>query len=369
MHKEFADRPIPLELPSVAGWKEVPIREQKSLIQFGPFKRRDEPLVPLGPFSENDAIFTRSIYGGEGIESPYREHPLVGSLITMFVSEGVAKQLKTAQKLLPAGMYFVVFDAYRDYAVQQSLFDRYFGDLRNLHPDWQEDELLTETQKYVSLPSKDPTRPSPHNTGGAVDLAIFQLPASIDQHVKEINRELAGFNNDREWQRAYLLEMRRIALMREHAQMVDFGTPYDWGGPEAALNYFERLAEERSLTPQEEIGRGNRRLLYHVMTQVGFEPYEDEWWHYNSKRSQMGAKTAGLLYVEYGAARLSAANIKHEVMRKNHRLGSIRMLEGSHVGGKLGIISEFYMVAERAVRETGDLRISSFPEAAMISPP
>ena len=347
---------IPLTLPSVTGWKEVLIKES------------GEKLVPLGPFSDNDQIFTRSIYVGEGTESPYINHPLRGSLITMFVREGVAEQLKFAQFLLPNGMYLIVFDSYRLLEVQQSLFDKYFGDLQKKYPDWDNNQLLNETQKFVSLPSADPTRPSPHNTGGAVDVAVFRLPRSVDRRIKEINEKLPLLDNN-DWQSAYLLEMGKIALIREHIQMFDYGTPFDWGGPEATLNYLERLAETRRLSLQEEIARQNRSLLYHTMTAAGFEPYEEEWWHYNSKRAQMGAKTAGLPFAEYGAINLSAENLVHEEMRSNHRLGSIRMFGRKREEfGPADRLPKEFDVAFQAVLKTGDIRFSGLPEAAIISP-
>lgn len=351
------ENPIPLNLPSVAGWKEVTIKENGEL------------LVPLGPFSENDAIFTRSIYAGEGIESPYGDRPLRGSLITMFVRETVAAQLRTAQTLLPQGMYLIAFDAYRTLDVQQSLFDQYFGGLKGKHPEWNNEQLLTETQKYVSLPSIDSTRPSPHNTGGSVDVAIVQLPIDMVEQTNAINERLIEVV-DKNWEEAYLLEMRRIALMRKHAQMLDFGTPYDWGGKEAALSYLECLAEERDLTAPEKIAQENRRILYHTMMQAGFEPYPDEWWHYNSKKSQMGAKTAGLPVAEYGAIGLSDENIAHEVMRKNHWLGSIFMINRKRegTGNGSGLVPVAFGVVFQAVSETGDIRFSRFPQAARISP-
>src|SRR3989344_1057836 len=177
VERSLLEQPIPLELPQVSGWKEIPIKECR------------EPLVPLGSFSEYRDIFTDSIYFGERFDSPYIEPSLEGGLCTIFARKSVAEQLRKAQKLLPQGMYLVVFDAYRTLQVQQSLFDGYFQDLRQLQPEWSNDQLLAETQKYVSLPSTDPNKPSPHNTGGSVDLTIFQLPSEIDQKVKEINQQ------------------------------------------------------------------------------------------------------------------------------------------------------------------------------------
>ena len=230
----FRDQePIPLNLPSVSGWKEIPIKEGGEL------------LIPLGPFSPQNKIFTRSIYGGEGTESPYRKSPLIGGLISVFVREDVARDLSVAQDLLPNRMHLVVFDAYRPLEVQQSLFDKYYTDLKDFNPNFTEQELLEETQKYVSLPSTDKSKPSPHNTGGAVDLAIFSLPQDVDILVKEIDSQLENLP-DNNWQLAYMLEMRKIALIRTNMKMLDFGTLFDWGGSEAALNHYEQISQSKS---------------------------------------------------------------------------------------------------------------------------
>lgn len=349
------DRPVPLETPSVLGWKEVPIKEN------------GEPLVALGPFSDNDEIFTDSIYFGERSNSPYTTTTPEGSLITMFVRRDVAEQLKKAQRILPQGMYLVVFDSFRTIEVQQALFDKYFRELQDQNPDWSNDQLLTETQKYVSLPSTDPIKPSPHNTGGSVDLAIFQLPKEIDDRVKQINQKIAEHGGN--WQEIYKLEMQKIALIRNNAQLLNFGTPFDWGGEEAAISFFEKQATLRDLRPEEEEARDNRRILFNVMSSAGFEPYADEWWHYNVRKSQMGAKTVGLQQAEYGAVALSQDNLKHEKMRKDHRIGSIRILEGARFVGKVNVLDEAFKVAQQAVSETGDPRFTSLPQAAVIAPP
>ena len=357
VERSLLEQPIPLELPQVTGWKEIPIKECR------------EPLVPLGPFSEYRDIFTDSIYFGERFDSPYIEPPLEGGICTIFVRKSVAEQLRKAQKLLPQTMYLVVFDAYRTLDVQQSLFDGYFKALRQLCPDWSNDQLLAETQKYVSLPSKDPTKPSPHNTGGAVDLMIFYLPEEINQKVKEINHQLK--RRGITWQEEYLLEMEEIAQIRKNARLLNFGTPFDWGSKEAALNYYECQAQIRSLTPQEEEARVNRRLLYNVMKAAFFEAYPDEYWHFNSHKSQMGAKTARSKVAQYGAATLSEKNLEHERMRRDHRLGTIRILQGwvRPVGKVYDPLKEHFKVAKEAALETGDPRITSLPKAAVISPP
>lgn len=350
------DRPIPLELHLLAGWKEIPVREN------------NEPLVPLGPFSDNDEVFTHAIYFAEKKDSPYPASSLEGSLITMFVRQDVAQRLKKAQSLLPKGMHLIALDTYRKLEVQQSLYDVYSNGLKELHPDLSTEQIAAETQKFVSVPSTNPDRPSPHNTGGAVDLAIFKLSDEIETRVQNINQEISRLG-DNEWAKVYRLEMRKIGLIEQNMQPLDFGTRFDHAGERAALNYYEKLAQERPLTEGDQKIRDNRRLLYNVMREVGFQPYQDEWWHYNSPKSQMGAKSAGLNYAEYGSIDLSSENEKFEMMRRQHWLGSTRIFNND-IGPKFGIypFSPVMLAAKAGVRESGDLRNTNWPTAEIIKP-
>ena len=277
--KELENTPLPT-IPSVAGWKEISVNEG------------GEKLVPLGLFSDFSEIFTSSIYFGEHENSPYTTAELEGSLLTSFIREGGAKALKKAQELLPENLYLVVFDPYRTLKVQGSLYEQYYRELKELHQDWNEEQLATETQKYVSIPSDNPARPSPHNTGGSVDVAIYELPQG--KHFDGSNPE----------------------VVQMHGKLLDFGTPFDHGDKEAALSYLEQLAKEQALTPEEEDAMKNRRILYKVMIEVGFEPYQDEWWHYNSKQSQMGAKTSGALEATFGGIQLNSEHLAHEEKRR-----------------------------------------------------
>ncbi|MCL5090853.1 MAG: D-alanyl-D-alanine carboxypeptidase family protein, partial [Patescibacteria group bacterium] len=336
----FLESPIPLEFLPLSGWKDVPIQEN------------GESLVALGSFSNSVEIFTHGIYFGEKADSPYSFGSLNGGLITMFVRQGVAEQLKEAQRRLTKGMHLIVYDAYRTLAVQQSLYDQYFSGLKTFHFTWTKDQLSSETQKFVSIPSVNPCQPSPHNTGGAVDVAIFKLPEKIEIVVQKIDQELVQLG-EKSWQRVYQLEMRKIGLIEMNMQLLDFGTRFDFAGIEASVNYFEKLAVVRKLSSKEEEIQKNRRLLYNLMKAVGFEPYEDEWWHYNSKKSQMGAKIAGLNYAEYGPIALSADNLEYEKMRSGHWLGSIKIFEKG--------ISPEKSAAEAGVLEVGDIRKTKSP--------
>lgn len=307
----FAEAEIP-RLISVSGWKEVPI--QSSI----------EPLVPIGLLS-NFNIFTSSIYFSEHQNSPYAPDQLGGSLITIFVRLSVARRIMDAENMLPTGYHLIAFDGWRPLEVQKSLYDEYYRSLRLKFLNWEEDKLAAETQKYVSLPSNNFAKPSPHNTGGAVDLAIMKLPDDAEDKLQLLLAKSADDAID------------RAKIMLSFAKLLNFGTPFDWGGPEAALRYFEDLAVQKNLNKVESEALASRRMLYHLMRAVGFEAYEDEWWHYNAPESQMGAKTAGLAVASYGAIEISGSDFQFELSRRK--------------------------LAEKIGRDT------VFPKAAIIKPP
>ena len=154
--------------------------------------------------------------------------------------EGVARQLQAAAETLPPGWQLVVFDAWRPLAVQQQLFDRYKAELRGAHPEASEQALEQAAQRYVALPSADPARPSPHATGGAVDLS----------------------------------------LRDETGALLDMGTPFDAFDERSRTRYFvKRLEGDGALARREATCLENRRLLFHTLARAGFTNYPEEWWH------------------------------------------------------------------------------------------
>ena len=165
----------------------------------------------------------------------------------------------------------------------------------------------------------------------------------------------------------YELQMRKIRLINENAKMLNFGTRFDYGGKEASLNYFEKLSKERSLTTEEKEAQFNRRLLYNSMIVAGFEPYGDEWWHFNSRKTQMGAKTAGFKHAEYGAITLSEKNLIHEKMRVDHRIGTLKIYQGIGYQNP-SVNTALFEAATKGASESGDLRLVVLPEVEMIEP-
>jgi zinc D-Ala-D-Ala dipeptidase len=206
---------IPKPVP-MAGWKELPINEC------------GEPLVHLNPLAPK-LIFVRSGYAHQGI--PGASHEL-------YARESVANRLIQAAEVLQVirpNARLQIEDAYRPYEVQAVLFEDIKADLRAKYPRWREETFDRRAQKYVSKPSKDPLKPAPHITGGAIDLTII-----------------------------------------ENGKELEMGTVWDYFGPKASTAYFERAARR----PQT-LYRDNRRLLFYVMTRAGFTNYPEEWWHFD----------------------------------------------------------------------------------------
>ncbi len=346
--------PIP-EASPLAGWKEIPIVETEL---------SNEPLVPLGVFSGHRKIFTSSVYANEHHNSPY-DNGLDGSEVAVFVRESIANKLDTAADMLPWGCHLMVMDAYRTLEVQAALYRQYEDGLKQKHPDWTADQLSAETQKYVSVPSHDSTRPSPHNTGASVDVVIIQVDDDTQREIDAIDAEFRILSRGN-WEREYELEMKRSELLRRNGKMLHFGTRFDYGGSEAALRHYE---DREDLTPEDEEAQKNRRLLYGVMTQAGFEPYADEWWHYNDPASQMGAKVAGRDYAEYGAIELSEENKEFATMRRYHHLNSVRLSQGVEWTPPKGL-EVHYELARRAVQGNNPKNIWRMTDTAdKIEPP
>lgn len=174
----------------------------------------------------------------------------------------VAEMLKRAQRRLPKGYRLLVMSAWRSLKEQQEMYHRLYQQLRSKHPEWPENILRRETNRFVHPP--DHPVPPGHCTGGAVDLTI----------------------------------------LGRDGQLLDMTSPYSWQrGPCEADVVTATFSNGIS-----ETARRNRQLLIGVMSAVGFTNYGGEWWHWSYGDSawawRLGRKTAlyGLawpdLYVE-----------------------------------------------------------------------
>jgi D-alanyl-D-alanine dipeptidase len=161
--------------------------------------------------------------------------------------QNVCRSLMLALEALPAELGLVLIESYRDYNSQKQLFitecERLAGltGYRGMAPD----RIKELASHFVS----DPDLYSPHLTGGALDVALFD-PATRD----------------------YL----------------DTGSKFV--NDATALTNYPNLSD---------IQKQNRLLLSQAMQAGGFVNYPFEWWHF-SLDEKYYAFTKGLPYAQYG---------------------------------------------------------------------
>lgn len=353
MNNHALYRPIG-ELGSVDGWNQLPIEEC------------GERLVPLGVFSDYPQIATDSIYVGERHSSPYSCTQLRNAMFAIFVREGIAKRLAKVTTFLPSEHMLLVWDAYRPLTVQQALFDYYVSVLEKkeiLHY-----QAVVDAQRFVSIPSNDPSKPPPHNTGGAVDLTIIRFSEKDWREMERLMGIVRMVETSGNWRQIYTAEMARQQLIREASKPLEMGTVFDGVRPETVTRFYENLdpaffgeMERRCLT--------NRRLFWNAMTAAGFSNYPEEWWHFDFG-NQFDAIRTGRKAI-YGAAVFSKENEDWEAMRRGHYFGSVAIGERCHPAeavNKLGEVNmhEYYPFVRDITMRTGHLKYTVHPQAAVL---
>lgn len=196
-----------------------------------PIEETNEELIPASYIPEK--IIVRPFYYLEGIK---------GSLPECYLRSTVLDKLLLAADYLRTGYKFIIFDSWRPYRIQKRLFEIYLNKLEKKNPDEKIDYLKKMVSKYVAPPSTDKNAPSPHITGGAIDISIVD----------------------------------------DKGKLLNMGTKFDEANERSNTRYYERLkVKQGSLNSKENEFLYNRRLLYNIMTDVGFTNYPEEWWHYD----------------------------------------------------------------------------------------
>ena len=156
----------------------------------------------------------------------YQRHGFPAAVGGCYVRESVAVRLGEVADYLPEPFGLAIFDAWRDPALQGFLYDRVYGDdpaVPGLPPG------------FVAQPSSDPFQPSPHSTGGTVDLTLS-------------------------W----------------NGTPLALGTDFDEFSELAYTGAFESSAGEVAAR----IPRDLRRMLVSAMHTRGFVVLAREWWHF-----------------------------------------------------------------------------------------
>ncbi len=263
----------------------------------------------------NPPIFCTNDYASK-LDNSGNENPLLGTALSQYVRESVAERLSDVQRQLPRGYRLIIYDGWRSLETQFAAYTLCFdsivdtlvasGVLPSNDISQEMREIISrETQKYISLPSPMPAMtnptpesveegkkiPAPHNTGGSVDVAIVRID---DEALEELERLEKELSSETDLVKRGKLNFELAAIYRLHATLPDFGTDFDFAGQESGLTHFEH--NEAPEHPKQW-----RRLLYNLMTSAGFEPYSEEWWHFNFG-NQMAERTKWLRTGEKGVA-------------------------------------------------------------------
>ncbi len=227
--------PIQEYQEELKGWKNILIKENhEELVSL----KRISPKILVSP--------QYYINGIDGADNDCK------------IRKSLADKLIIIANRLPEGFNLLVWDSFRTLKTQNSLFESYYNEFKET-TNLKEGELLEYTKKFVSLPSADKNKPSPHNTGAAIDLTI------CDDDKKEIN----------------------------------MGTYFDDFRQEAYTRFFEEKNKIEELSEEEKEILLNRRILCNLFTEEGFVNYPYEIWH-KSFGDQMASKLLKLDHAIYG---------------------------------------------------------------------
>lgn len=178
------------------------------------------------------------------VNTYYRNH-LRGAHEVMLTRFAVWERLKIIAKQLLPDYGLMIFDTFRTIETQAHLFAMFYDEIKHKYPGWDHQAIEKETRKFVAHPTdRGHFLIPPHNSGGAIDLAIYRL---------------------------------------SNGEMCQFGTEFDASTEFSRTDYFEsEYHASKGFGEQEwETIRTHRRILYHLMVQAGFVNYNEEWWHYD----------------------------------------------------------------------------------------
>lgn len=225
----------------------------------------NEPVVGISDFGiAGQAYYSRP--------NAATQEPVPGAPTNLYlrksVVETIAKINATLQnpaisKFFGGEVELYIEDALRPVSLQAKLHDELIpAHLRKNHPDMSEDEVAERIKDIIAVPSADPNKPSPHATGGALDI-ILRYKQTSPGYVEGSN--------------------------------VPMG--HEDGETSARINpdYFERSEPQ---TEEDRTAQRNRRAYYSIMTgaafgvATGLVNNPTEWWHWG-KGDQLSAKVSG----------------------------------------------------------------------------
>jgi zinc D-Ala-D-Ala dipeptidase len=225
-----------------------------------------EPIVDIADYGlAGQAYYSRP--------NAATEQPVSGVPANMYLRKSVAEMLSKINTALQNPVFTKFFsgevelyveDALRPVSLQTRLHDELIPALlRENHPDISDEEVEERVKDLIAVPSSNPFKPSPHATGGALDVILRYRQQDTTDYV----------------------EGSQVPMGHSDADTSDRILP----------DYFE-LNEPQ--TDDDKQAQRNRRAYYAVMTgaafgtKTGLVCNPTEWWHWGSG-DQLAAKVRG----------------------------------------------------------------------------
>lgn len=225
----------------------------------------NEPLVDIAEYGlSGQAYYSRP--------NAATEQPVPGVPENMHLRKSVAETLAKINTALQNPVFADFFggevelyveDALRPVSLQTRLHDELIPALlRNNHPDMSDEEVAERIKDLIAVPSSDPKKPSPHATGGALDIILRYKQDSTEY-----------------------VEGSQVPMGHRDGDTSERILP----------DYFE-LHEPQ--TDEDKQAQRNRRAYYAIMTgqafgvDTGLVCNPTEWWHWGSG-DQLAAKVRG----------------------------------------------------------------------------
>lgn len=225
----------------------------------------NEPLVDVAGYGlAGQAYYSRP--------NAATDQPVPGVPTNMYLRQSVAETLAKINTSLRNPIFTDFFggevelyveDALRPVSLQTRLHDELIPALlRDNHPGISDEEVAERIKDLIAVPSPDPQKPSPHATGGALDI-ILRYKQGTTEYVEDSQVPMGHSDGD---------TSERILP-----------------------DYFE-LNEPQ--TDDDKQAQRNRRTYYAIMTgkafgvDTGLVCNPTEWWHWGSG-DQLAAKVRG----------------------------------------------------------------------------
>lgn len=186
--------------------------------------------------ADDEALLDTNAIGHAKIktQSDYFRQGIQHALPSCYVRRSVAEKLADAAEKLPDNVNLLIWDGWRPLALQEELVQRIALAIEQKFPHESPEQQKELLSRFVAMPSAKPTRPSPHLTGGSVDLTLCD----------------------------------------DAGVPLNMGTGFDEPSPASWTHGME-------LPDADTEARDNRRMLYWAMLDAGFTNLPSEWWHFD----------------------------------------------------------------------------------------